>query len=195
MLAVMLRTSPATQFGRPGRLAMATVAAPSRCLTLDLPKPNEKPKECALTRPSPCVYTLPKPAMPRPYTIHCISRKYVGQNALSKLTDSIARVQEACREAVLKADHILEEAERAASQERAAFLEDAEAAAAVSATQIQIIDETRALEASTRRELEKTRQVKYERVVATNIAPFRCAMIYTVLPGQHSFRSYRQASR
>lgn len=79
-----------------------------------------------------------------------------------------------------------------ASEERAALLEDAEAAAAVAATQIQTIDETRALEASTRRELEKTRQAKYERMVVVNIAPLRCAMIFIVLHGQCSFRSCRQ---
>lgn len=73
-------------------------------------------------------------------------------------TDNTARKQEVRRETALKADHELEEIQREASQERAALLEDAEAAAAVAATQVLTIDELRALETSTRRELEKARQ-------------------------------------
>lgn len=54
----------------------------------------------------------------------------------------------------------LAEVERAFEGERSTLLEDADAAAAVAATQVQTIEELRTLEASTRRELEKTRREK-----------------------------------
>lgn len=56
-----------------------------------------------------------------------------------------------------KAEEDLAEADRRFSEERARLLEDAEAAAAVAATQVQTIEELRALEAGTRREFEKAR--------------------------------------
>lgn len=69
-------------------------------------------------------------------------------------------MQEAQRKTMLKVGEELAEAERAFSEERAALLEDAEAAAAVAATQVQTIEELRTLEIGTRRELEKARQVQ-----------------------------------
>lgn len=50
------------------------------------------------------------------------------------------------------------EADRCFSEERNRLLEEAEAAAAVAATQVQTIEELRAQEAGTRREFEKARQ-------------------------------------
>ena len=58
------------------------------------------------------------------------------------------------------AEEALAEAGRAFAGERSTLLEDADAAAAVAATQVQTIEELRTLEASTRRELEKTRREK-----------------------------------
>lgn len=55
------------------------------------------------------------------------------------------------------AEEELDEVERGFARERATLLEDADAAAAVAATQVQTIEELRTLEASTKRELEKTR--------------------------------------
>lgn len=56
------------------------------------------------------------------------------------------------------AEEGLAETERAFAGERAALLEDADAAAAVAATQVQTIGELQTLEAVTGRELEKTRR-------------------------------------
>ncbi|CAM9878183.1 unnamed protein product, partial [Ectocarpus sp. 12 AP-2014] len=58
---------------------------------------------------------------------------------------------------MVKAEDELAEAERGFAEERDRLLEEAEAAAAVSATQVQTIEELRALEIGTRRELEKAR--------------------------------------
>lgn len=71
--------------------------------------------------------------------------------------------QEARTTAANKADEQLEEAERAFQEERDGLLEEAEAAAAVAATQVQTIEELRAQEAGARREFEKARQGKMKR--------------------------------
>lgn len=60
--------------------------------------------------------------------------------------------------ALTQAEDKLAQAKRVASEERAALLEDAEAAAAVARAQNQIIEELRAIEVATKRELEKSRQ-------------------------------------
>lgn len=57
----------------------------------------------------------------------------------------------------IQAGDKLAHAERVASEERAALLEDAEAAAAIARAQNQTIEELRAIEAATKRELEKSR--------------------------------------
>lgn len=71
--------------------------------------------------------------------------------------------QDARRAVMVKAEDELAEAERGFAEERDRLLEEAEAAAAVSATQVQIIEELRALETGTRRELEKARQEAEQR--------------------------------
>lgn len=71
--------------------------------------------------------------------------------------------QEARTTAANKAQEELEEAERTFQEERDMLLEEAEAAAAVAATQVQTIEELRAQEAGTRREFEKARQGNMER--------------------------------
>ena len=70
----------------------------------------------------------------------------------------INATQEARRAAALMAEEEMAEAERAFAEERAKLLEESEAAAAVAAAQVKTIGELQALEASTRRELDKTRR-------------------------------------
>lgn len=64
---------------------------------------------------------------------------------------------------MVKAEDELVEAERGFAEKRDRLLEEAEGAAAVSATQVQTIEELRALETGTRRELEKARQEAEQR--------------------------------
>lgn len=67
-------------------------------------------------------------------------------------------MQEARAAAESKAEEDMAEADRCFGEERDRLLEEAEAAAAVAATQVQTIEELRAQEAGARREFEKARQ-------------------------------------
>ncbi|CAM9090655.1 unnamed protein product [Hapterophycus canaliculatus] len=85
------------------------------------------------------------------------------RRALREAGEGARRAQEeavegARRVATRKAEEGLAEAERRFSEERDRLLEDAEATAAVAATQAQTIEELKTLEAGTRREFEKARQ-------------------------------------
>lgn len=69
----------------------------------------------------------------------------------------IPDAQEARRIAMIKAGEELEEFKRVSSEERSAWVEDSEAAAAVAATHVQTIEELTELEAKGRHELENAR--------------------------------------
>lgn len=81
-----------------------------------------------------------------------------ANNTHCTVAPSSTPTQEARTAVATKAKEELAEAERRFLEERDRLLEEAEAAAAIAASQIQTIEELRALEAGTRREFEKARQ-------------------------------------